>query len=200
MLIKNLGQQNYLAIFKLMREFTDARTNETCDELWFLEHAPVFTQGQAGKPEHLLNPEAIPVIQTDRGGQVTYHGPGQLVAYTLFDINRMQLGTRTFVRKIEATIIDVLKEYGLEGKGSEAAPGVYINEAKIASIGLRIRKGCSYHGLAFNIAMDLEPFSRINPCGYKNMPVTQLAQFVPSVTVAEVQEKMLKYILQNFAT
>ncbi|CAN7948470.1 unnamed protein product, partial [Ixodes hexagonus] len=139
-----------------------------------LEHLPVFTQGLAGKPEHVLNPHEIPLIQTDRGGQITYHGPGQLMAYLLCDLNRLGLSTHAFVRTIESTIVEFLQQWGISAKGKEEAPGVYVEEAKICSIGLRVRKGLSYHGLAFNIAMDLTPFSYINPCGFKGLEMTQV--------------------------
>src|SRR3990167_7390515 len=147
---------------KKMQEFTDSRDENTPDEIWLLEHPPVFTQGLAGKPEHILNPHAIPVVQTDRGGQVTYHGPGQLVVYTLIDLKRKHLHTREFVRTLEKCVIDVLSELSIAAVSKCDAPGVYVNNEKICSIGLRVRKGCSYHGIAFNIDMDLTPFSYIN--------------------------------------
>ncbi len=180
-IIRHLGLQNYEAVWQQMKTFTDNRTATTADEIWLLEHPPIFTQGQAGKPEHVLNPGNIPIIQTDRGGQVTYHGPGQLVAYILIDLNRLKIGTRQLVCGIEKAIIRVLDEYQIKAKGDRNAPGVYVNGAKICSIGLRVRKGCSYHGLAFNLNMDLEPFSRINPCGYQGLKITQLRDFVSSV-------------------
>lgn len=164
-----------------MQEFTAQRDANTKDEIWLLNHKPVFTQGQAGKAEHILVPGDIPVVQIDRGGQVTYHGPGQLVAYLLLDVRRSALGVRDLVERIESSIIDVLAGFGIDSESQRKAPGVYVNNAKIAALGLRIRNGCSYHGLSFNIAMDLSPFSRINPCGYAGMQVTQLCDLVPSM-------------------
>lgn len=169
----------YVPVWNAMRDFTAARTAATPDELWLLTHAPVFTQGQAGKPEHLLAPGGIPVVQIDRGGQVTYHGPGQLVVYLLLDVRRAGLGVRELVERIEQSVIDVLAACGIAGEAQRKAPGVYVNGAKIAALGLRIRQGCSYHGLSFNIDMDLAPFARINPCGYQGMPVTQLRDLLP---------------------
>jgi lipoyl(octanoyl) transferase len=178
LLIRTLGRVDYEPTWRAMQAFTDARSAETPDELWLLEHPPVYTQGQAGKPEHLLNAAGIPVVQIDRGGQITYHGPGQLVVYLLVDLNRRKLGVRDFVRRIEQAIIDLLADLGIAAYGRIDAPGVYVQtnrgEAKIAALGLRIRNGCSYHGLALNIDMDLAPFSGINPCGYAGMAVTQL--------------------------
>ncbi len=171
----------YEPVFKAMQEFTAQRDANTKDEIWLLNHKPVFTQGQAGKAEHILVPGDIPVVQIDRGGQVTYHGPGQLVAYLLLDVRRSALGVRDLVERIESSIIDVLAGFGIDSESQRKAPGVYVNNAKIAALGLRIRNGCSYHGLSFNIAMDLSPFSRINPCGYAGMQVTQLCDLVPSM-------------------
>lgn len=170
----------YLPVWDAMRQFTADRSPTTPDEIWLLSHQPVFTQGQAGKPEHLLNPAAIPVVQIDRGGQVTYHGPGQLVVYLLIDVRRAGTGVRELVESIEQSVIAVLAEYGIAAESRRKAPGVYVNGAKIAALGLRIRQGCSYHGLSFNIDMDLSPFSRINPCGYEGMQVTQLSELLPS--------------------
>jgi lipoyl(octanoyl) transferase len=158
-----------------MQRFTDARDADTVDELWLVEHEPVFTLGQAGKPEHVLAAGDIPVIPVDRGGQVTYHGPGQLVAYPLIDLRRLGIGVKALVERIEQAIIDTCADYGIAVFRREGAPGVYTaDDAKIAALGLRVRRGCSFHGLAFNIAMDLEPFARINPCGYAGQPVTTL--------------------------
>lgn len=158
-----------------MQAFTAARTPDTADEVWLLCHEPVFTQGQAGKPEHIVDPKDIPVVQIDRGGQVTYHGPGQLVAYLLIDVRRQKLGVRDLVESIENAIIDVLAQYAIVGESQRKAPGVYVKNAKIAALGLRIRQGSSYHGLSLNVEMDLTPFSCINPCGYQGMRVTQLS-------------------------
>ena len=165
---------DYVPIWQAMRSFTDARTEQTPDEIWLLSHRPVFTQGQAGKAEHLLLPGDIPVVQIDRGGQVTYHGPGQLVAYLMVDVRRSAIGVRELVEQLELSIIDVLAGYAVSAQSQRKAPGVYVNGAKIAALGLRIRQGRSYHGLSFNIDMDLAPFARINPCGYAGLEVTQL--------------------------
>jgi lipoyl(octanoyl) transferase len=166
---------DYAQTWAEMRAFTDARTHASDDELWLLQHPPVFTLGQAGRPEHILAPGAIPVVQTDRGGQVTYHGPGQLIAYLLLDLRRAGLGVKGLVHLLEQAVIDLLAEVGIEAQARPDAPGVYVAGAKIASLGLRVRRGCSYHGLALNVDMDLGPFSRINPCGYPGLAVTQLA-------------------------
>lgn len=186
LIVRSLGRQPYRPIWQAMRAFTDARGPRTADELWLLEHEPVYTQGQAGSAEHVLNPGDIPIIQTDRGGQVTYHGPGQLVAYPLLDLNRLGIGIRTLVNRMEEAVIRVLAESGLEGTRRAGAPGVFVNEAKIASIGMKVRKGCTYHGLAFNIDVDLEPFSRINPCGFAGLAMTRLAEYRPEADPAEV--------------
>lgn len=173
-----LGRIEYSSAWRAMQTFTDHRDARTADELWFLEHPPVFTQGRNGKAEHLLDPGNIPVIQVDRGGQATYHGPGQLVAYVLLDLKRRNLGVRALVTGIEESIVGLLREWGVEAYPRADAPGVYVGGAKIAALGLRIRQGRSFHGLALNLDMDLEPFSRINPCGYKDMAVTRLADLV----------------------
>jgi len=173
-----------------MQAFTDQRTERTGDELWLVQHPPVFTQGQAGKDEHLLAPDDIPVIHVDRGGQVTYHGPGQIVAYPLVDIERRRIGVRDFVRRMEEAIISVLAQYGVAGERLAGAPGIYVDGEKIASLGLRIRRGCSYHGLALNVDMDLEPFQRINPCGYRGLRVTQLSTFVDA-PVEQVEQRLV---------
>lgn len=157
-----------------MQRFTDGRDADTPDELWLVEHDPVFTLGQAGKPEHVLAPGDIPVIPVDRGGQVTYHGPGQLVAYPLVDLRRVGIGVRELVHRVEQAVIDVLADWNIEGQRRDGAPGIYVADAKVMALGLRIRRGCSFHGLAFNIAMDLEPFHRINPCGYAGLRVTSV--------------------------
>lgn len=175
LIVKELGLQPYAPTWQAMREYTDRRDATSSDQLWLLQHPPVFTLGQAGKPEHLLDPGDIPVIQTDRGGQVTYHGPGQLVAYLLLDLRRAGLGIRALVTGLEQATISLLAEYGIPGSARPDAPGVYVNERKIASIGLRVRRGCTLHGLSLNTDMDLRPFTRINPCGYPGLAVTQLA-------------------------
>jgi len=183
LIVRRLGLRPYLETWQAMRAFTDARQAATPDELWLLEHPPVFTQGLAGKPEHVLAPGDIPVVQTDRGGQITYHGPGQLVAYPLLDLGRLGLGVRTLVCHLEQCVIDLLADHGLEGSRREGAPGVYVEGAKIASIGLKVRKGCTYHGLAFNIAVDLAPFARINPCGFAGQPMLRLVDRVADADV-----------------
>jgi len=175
LLIRQLGFSEYEPVWRRMQQFTDQRDETTQDELWLVEHPPVFTLGMNGKPEHLLDPGEIPVVKIDRGGQVTYHGPGQLVAYLLLDLKRRKLGVRALVEKIEQAIIELLADYDIEARGRRDAPGVYVGDKKIAALGLRVRRGCSYHGLALNVNMDMEPFNRINPCGYAGMEVTQLA-------------------------
>jgi lipoyl(octanoyl) transferase len=169
-----LGRVAYEPTWRAMQRFVDERTPATRDEIWFLEHPPVFTLGMNSKPEHLLGTGDIPVVQIDRGGQVTYHGPGQLVVYPLLDLDRARLGVRTLVAGIERAIVAAVAEWGIEAFGRRDAPGVYVGPRKLASVGLRIRKGCSYHGLALNVAMDLEPFRRINPCGYAGLEMTQV--------------------------
>lgn len=171
-LIRDLGRRAYEPVWRAMQAFTDARDEATPDELWIVEHDPIFTLGQAGRPEHVLAPGDIPVLHVDRGGQVTYHGPGQIVAYPLVDLRRIKLGVRELVDRIEQSVIDVLAEWNIVGKRRDGAPGVYVAGAKIAALGLRVRRGCSFHGLAFNVAMDLAPFARINPCGYQGLQVT----------------------------
>lgn len=176
--VRRLGLQDYEPIWRAMQYIADHPEKERGDELWLLSHKPVFTLGQAGRPEHLLNPGNVPVVQTDRGGQVTYHGPGQLVIYLLLDLRKSKMGVRNLVDLIEAGIIRTLQDYGVSGSARREAPGVYVDNAKIAALGLRVRKGRSYHGLSFNIDMDLQPFERIDPCGYQGMQVTQLADLV----------------------
>jgi len=173
--IVQLGEQDYETVWQNMRRYTDNRSATSPDQLWIVEHPPVYTLGQAGRREHLLDIGKIPVVQSDRGGQVTYHGPGQIILYILLDLKRHHLGVRRLVNCIEEAITDLLKTLDIESQTRPDAPGVYVNNAKIASLGLRIRRGCSYHGLALNVDMDLEPFSRINPCGYSGLAVTQLA-------------------------
>jgi len=177
-----------------MRTFTDTRDDNTPDELWVLEHDAVFTQGQAGKPEHILNPGHIPVVQTDRGGQVTYHGPGQLVIYPLVDIKRQKLSIRDVVTSLEQAVIALLNEQGVQAKARCDAPGVYVNDAKICSIGLRVRKGRTYHGLALNVNMDLSPFSLINPCGYEGMAMTMLSEHTNIQTVNAAAQALLPHL------
>jgi lipoyl(octanoyl) transferase len=171
---RDLGLRDYTEVFAEQRAYTEARDAHTGDELWFLQHPPVFTQGQAGKPEHLLLPGDIPVVQSDRGGQVTYHGPGQLVVYLLLDLKRRGYGPRSLVTRIENALVATLAGYGIKAAARRDAPGVYVGTAKIASLGLRVRRNCSYHGLSLNVDMDLAPFTRINPCGYQGLAVTQV--------------------------
>ncbi len=180
-----------------MHHYTDQRTAESRDEVWLVEHYPVFTQGQAGKAEHLLMPGDIPVVQSDRGGQVTYHGPGQQVMYVLIDVKRRKTGVRQLVTALEETVIAVLARFGVAARARPDAPGVYVGDEKICSLGLRIRKGCSFHGLALNVAMDLSPFLRINPCGYAGMNMTQLQHFRPEVTLADVQPLLAETFAQQ---
>ena len=175
-----------------MQTFTDTRDANTVDELWLVEHPPVFTLGQAGKPEHVLAAGDIEVIPVDRGGQVTYHGPGQIVAYPLVDLRRTRLGVRELVQRIEQALIDTLAHWSIAAERRCGAPGVYVGAAKIAALGLRVRRGCSFHGLAFNIAMDLEPFARINPCGYAGLAVTQMLDLQPDVDPAAVEAVLVE--------
>lgn len=197
LIIKELPPSNYEPIWEQMRNFTGGRSESTSDELWVLEHQPVFTQGQAGKAEHILNPHNIPVVQTDRGGQVTYHGPGQLMLYTLFDLNRLKIGTRTLVRRLEQIVIDLLASMGIKAAGRTDAPGVYVNDAKFCSIGLRVRQGYCYHGIALNVDMDLTPFSYINPCGFKDLTMTQMSDHV-KMHIDEVKSKIIPYFIKAF--
>lgn len=197
LIVRELGCQDYSLVWEKMKHFTDTRSATTADEVWLLEHFPVFTQGQAGKAEHILAAGDISIVQSDRGGQVTYHGPGQLVTYVLLDLNRRQIGTRTLVATLENTVIDLLAEYNIEAHIQCGAPGIYIKGAKIGSIGLRVRKGYSYHGLAFNIDMDLEPFTRINPCGYQGLKVTQLKDHTHTIDWVAIKRKMIQYLKKN---
>lgn len=196
-IIRSMGQQDYQACWEAMRQFTHNRDESTSDEIWLLEHAPVFTQGQNGKPEHILNPGTIPVIKVDRGGQITYHGPGQLVAYTLIDVKRKKLTIRELVTVLEKSVIELLREFNVQAVAKCDAPGVYVNHEKICSVGLRIKKGCSYHGLAFNVAMDLEPFSRINPCGFSQLKMTQLSALCDTVEMDKTSQKLVDYLVTN---
>jgi lipoyl(octanoyl) transferase len=187
--------QAYEPIYQQMREYTSQRIESTPDAVWFLEHFPVFTQGQAGKAEHILDPGNIPIIQSDRGGQVTYHGPGQLMIYTLFDLKRLDLGIKSFVQHLQKSIIELLKIYGITANLKNQAPGVYIKDAKICSIGLRVRQGCTYHGLSLNVNMDLTPFSQINPCGFRQLKITQIKNYIPTITLTDVIENLRPLLL-----
>lgn len=199
LLVRHLGEVDYQETWQKMQDFTDTRHKETPDELWFLQHPPVFTMGKNGKPEHVLNAAEIPVINTDRGGQVTYHGPGQIVVYTLLDLTRMKLGVRALVTNLEQTIVELLGDYGVSANARAEAPGVYVNNAKIAALGLRVRKGRSFHGLAFNVDMDLEPFRRINPCGYAGLEVTQLKNLVSDIEMTSVTDDLQQRLINKFS-
>jgi len=198
-IVRNLGLQEYNNSFQAMCDFTQNRGAETADELWIVEHPPVYTLGLNGKREHLLKPTSIPVITTDRGGQVTYHGPGQLVIYTLIDLNRHHFGVRSLVTLLETAMIDTLKPYGLSAYAKTNAPGAYIKQKKIGSVGLRIRKGCSYHGLSLNNNMDLTPFQAINPCGFKNLEMTQLIDHNISINNDELAIPLVHAIYQQLS-
>ncbi len=196
--VRRLGRQPYPPVWQAMRAFTDDRDTTTMDELWLLQHDPVFTLGQAGKREHVLAAGEIPVIPVDRGGQVTYHGPGQIVAYPLLDLRRLGLGVRELVQRIEQAIIDTLDVWNVSAARREGAPGVYVGAAKIAALGLRVRRGCSFHGLAFNVAMDLEPFRRINPCGFQGLAVTQLGDLGGPSRLADVEDVLIVQLCRQF--
>ena len=190
-----LGLRDYTPVFAAMQAFTAARDEATEDELWVVEHPPVFTQGMAGKPEHILQADNIPVVQIDRGGQITYHGPGQLVVYTMIDFKRRKTGVRTIVSALENSIIATLAEYGIAAAADPKRPGVYVDGRKIASLGLRIKNGSVYHGLALNVDMDLAPFTHINPCGYAGLEMTQIADWVqPPPALAGVAEKLTRHL------
>ncbi len=196
--VRQLGLTDYETAWHDMQAFTDNRSDKTPDELWFLEHPPVFTLGRNGKPEHLHKTGNIPVVNSDRGGQVTYHGPGQLIVYTLLDIKRRQLGVQSLVRILEQAVIDLLGDYTLVARRREKAPGVYIDDRKIAALGLRVRKGCSFHGLSLNVDMDLSPFDMIDPCGYSDLEVTQLSKLgiaAPMKTISAQLQKHLERLL-----
>ncbi|WP_035557241.1 lipoyl(octanoyl) transferase LipB [Halomonas sp. KO116] len=199
--LHSLGRQPYLPVWEAMRALTDTRDANTPDQFWLVEHDPVFTQGQAGKPEHLLLPGDIPVVHTDRGGQVTYHGPGQVVLYPLLDVRRGKIGVRDLVTALENAVIDVLSSYGVSARARPDAPGVYVmtaaGEAKIASLGLRIRRGASFHGVALNVDGDLAPFLRINPCGYAGMPMVRLADFTALPSDHRVGEQLAKALAKR---
>ncbi len=197
-LVRDLGRHAYEPVWRAMQGFTDTRTADTPDELWLVEHDPVFTLGQAGKPEHVLMPGDIPVLQVDRGGQVTYHGPGQIVVYPLLDLKRLKVGVRDYVCNIEQAIIDTLAEWNLHAERREGAPGVYVNGAKVAALGIRVRRGCTFHGLAFNIAMDLEPFHRINPCGYAGLQVTSMLDLGGPSSLNAVKHVLLEQLAAQF--
>ena len=196
--IRRLGRQPYEATWNAMKAFTDQRDSSTIDELWLLEHDPVFTLGQAGKMEHVLMPGDIPVVPVDRGGQVTYHGPGQIVGYPLIDLRRAGVGVRELVCKIEQALIDTMEHWNIVAERIEGAPGVYVGGAKVGALGLRVRRGCSFHGLAFNVNMDLEPFHRINPCGYKGLAVTQVLDLGGPSQLADVENVLIGEFCRQF--
>ena len=198
MIIRQLGLQPYHIIWERMKAFTIARQPDATDECWLLEHPPVYTQGQAGKPEHIVNPGNIAIVQTDRGGQVTYHGPGQLVAYVLMDLRRKKIGIRTLVTSLENNLITLLANHDILANSRCEAPGVYVNDKKIASIGLRVKNGCTYHGIALNVSMDLTPFSGINPCGYERLQMTQISDFIPTITISQIADQFQEIISQSF--
>ncbi|SDY88953.1 lipoyl(octanoyl) transferase [Nitrosomonas sp. Nm33] len=190
---------DYLVTWQAMKDFTAYRTNHTPDEIWLLQHPSVYTQGIAGKPEHLLYRNDIPVIKTDRGGQITFHGPGQLIAYLLLDLRRLKFNVRELVRKMEGAVIDLLGEYRVDAEGRVDAPGVYVSNAKIASLGLKIKNGCCYHGIALNVDMDLTPFSAINPCGYAGLRVTQTKDLGIDDEIEVLGQKMIEKLQIKFA-
>ncbi|MBT0586537.1 lipoyl(octanoyl) transferase LipB [Alteromonas sp. SM 2104] len=192
-IVRQLGRQAYEPIWQRMQEFTDKRTANTQDEIWLVEHNPVFTQGQAGKAEHILMPGSIPIVEVDRGGQVTYHGPGQQMMYTLIDIKRAKLGVRHLVNALENCIVNLLGDYQISAHAKPDAPGVYVDEKKVCSVGLRIRKGCSFHGLALNVNMDLSPFLRINPCGYQGLEMIDCAQLAGPASLVECQPGLIDH-------
>lgn len=195
--VRMLGIAGYETTWRAMQDFTARRDANTRDEIWLLQHPPVYTLGLAGKPEHLLRADTgIPVVKIDRGGQITYHGPGQLVAYLLLDLKRRGLGVRPLVRKMESAVINLLDGYGIPARYRADAPGVYVNDSKIAALGLRVKNGCCYHGLALNIDMDLSPFDAINPCGYAGLKVTQLRDHGVRDTLESVSEKLTQHLLQ----
>jgi len=192
--IRRLGRVEYAPTWQAMQAFTAARDADTPDEFWLVEHPPVFTLGQAGRREHLLADVGIPVVAVDRGGQITYHGPGQVVVYVLLDLRRRGYGVKTLVSRLEQAVIDLLGELGLRGMRRDGAPGVYVDDAKIAALGLRIKNGCSYHGLSLNVAMDLAPFAAINPCGYAGLAVTQTRDLGVSLGPTKIGERLLEHL------
>ena len=196
--LRHLGLRDYEKTWREMQDFTASRTKDTRDEIWLLEHPPVFTLGLNGKREHLLTPGDIPIVDCDRGGQVTYHGPGQLIAYLLLDLKRRGLGVKEMVRRMEQVVIDLLSGYGIDAERRAGAPGIYVHGKKIAALGLRVRRGCSYHGLSLNVDMDLAPFSHINPCGYEGLETTQLRDLRPGIEPAQVTGELLQQLLKQF--
>lgn len=198
LIVREQGLQDYLPVWERMKTFTSSRCDDTPDEIWMLEHPPVYTQGQAGKPEHVFHPGNIPLVQSDRGGQVTYHGPGQLVAYVLMDLRRRNIGIRTLVCNLEQILIELLRSYGINGSVRCGAPGVYVGDKKIASLGLRVKNACTYHGLALNVDMDLSPFDGINPCGFARLKMTQISDYCTDVNVSSVAQRLQECVLTHF--
>jgi lipoyl(octanoyl) transferase len=196
-IVRHLGLAEYLPTWQAMRDFTARRGAETADELWLLQHPPVYTQGLAGKSEHLLRETAIPLVRTDRGGQITYHGPGQIVAYLLLDVQRRAIGVKDLVRRMEQTVVDLLAEYDVAGERRDKAPGVYVNGAKIAALGLKVKSGGCYHGLALNVDMDLSPFAAINPCGYEGLRVTQTRDEGIADGIETLTDKLARRLTEN---
>ncbi len=192
-----LGREDYVPLWYAMQALTDERDESTPDEIWFCEHPPVFTMGLNAAEEHLLAPGDIPVVQIDRGGQVTFHGPGQLMVYPLIDIRRANIGVRTLVTALEQSVVDLVSEFGVEAAAKAEAPGVYVNEAKLASVGLRIRRGSSFHGMALNVDADLEPFARINPCGYKGLEMTDLKTLGIELDLEQTADRLLPHFLRH---
>lgn len=198
MRVKELGRQDYQLVWENMKQFTSSRHVETDDELWILEHFPVYTQGQAGKHEHVINTGDIPVVHSDRGGQITYHGPGQLIAYVLMDLKRRQLGIKTLVCELEQMLIDLLGTYHISAHRQAHAPGVYVAQKKIASLGFRVKNNCSYHGIALNVDLDLEPFQGIHPCGYQQLKMTRIKEYDDNISLAHVQKAFIQLFLDRF--
>ncbi|TXI75091.1 MAG: lipoyl(octanoyl) transferase LipB [Dechloromonas sp.] len=198
--VKRLGRVDYAPTFQAMQDFTATRSDTTPDELWIVEHPPVYTLGQAGKPEHILRDVGIPLVKIDRGGQVTYHGPGQVVIYLLLDLARLKIKVRELVTAIEQAVIDLLAEHGVTAERRDGAPGVYVGDAKVAALGLRIRNGCSYHGVSLNVDMDLSPFTAINPCGYAGLKVTQTRDLNIPLSVDEAGEQLARHLLRQLDT
>ncbi len=197
LIIRLLAPQVYEQSWQAMQDFTNQRDATTVDEIWVLQHQPVFTQGQAGKAEHVIEQGAIPLVHSDRGGQVTYHGPGQLMLYLMLDLKRLSIGVRALVSHMEMALIDCLQSYGISSKADTKAPGVYVNGSKIASLGLRVRKSCSFHGLALNVDMDLSPFARINPCGYKGLGIVQMTDFIKPIELDQVAQTLCQNLVRQ---
>ncbi len=193
---QHLGRTDYEPVWQAMKQFTEQRQQETLDEIWLTEHNPVYTQGLNGRSEHVLNTGSIPVVKVDRGGQVTYHGPGQLIVYFMLDLNRLGIGIRSLVMSLEQAVINLLQDYAIDAHARRDAPGVYVGEAKIAALGLRVRKGCCYHGLSLNLDMDLTPFSGIDPCGYKGLPVVQLADLA-EFSRAQLEQQLCNHLIET---